>query len=143
MLFSIEQIPRKGTARMPNNEIAPAKTFAECVPAGCRSIHLFGLDLPVIADLPENHKLALHKNGPCIVSEHSISVLELAAGEPPHEMLLDDGEVTEDLPYEVCRAAIVKYVEWSWSRLRAAVFDGNPSASHERHDHDGCHIHIS
>jgi hypothetical protein len=77
------------------------------------SIDVLGMNLRVIADLPDGYKLALHANGPCVATNQGLWGLDLAAGEAPPETALDADE-EPPLPYQVRVAAIQEYVNWSW-----------------------------
>jgi hypothetical protein len=110
--------------------------------------HVFGMDLPVIAELSEGFKLVAHENGPAIANDHAIYALDCAAGEPPPEDsdLWEEDEGVETLSYCVRAEAIREYRKWSWAyiqgdhdeltqlraeneRLRDAIHD---------HGHYGC-----
>lgn len=72
---------------------------------------VFGMNLPIIADLGDGYFLVGHPNGPAIATESSLYALDCAV----------DAELPKEgtLPYEVRRSALQKYREWSWPLVKA------------------------
>jgi hypothetical protein len=97
-----------------------------------------GMLLPVIADLGDGYWLVGHPNGIGIGTEHSITALELAAGEEPKEGTWEEaeGEGREEscLPYEVRRAALEKYTDWVWPLVKSQLDFTNWNPKAERDD---------
>lgn len=82
-----------------------------------------GMSLPVIAELGDGYFLVGHLNGPAIATEHSIAILECAAGEEPAaDEDLDAWDRNEDdIPYAIRWAALKEYRKWSWPIARGRL----------------------
>lgn len=83
--------------------------------------HVIGMDLPIIAELGEGWFLVAHPNRPTIANEHTMATLDLAVGDPPKDrdsLFADDDEFTE-IPHDVRRSAVEKYIDYTWDRVKA------------------------
>ena len=99
---------------------------------GSSPLHeVFGMNLPVIAELPNGYRLVAHPNGPGVADNHSLYALELMAGDAPATDLFEKHEEDEsdELPFRVRAAAIEKYRRWSWPFVRGQFT--YPGASNE------------
>ena len=74
------------------------------------TVNVYGMDLPLIAELSDGYYLVVHKNGPAIGNAHLITVLE-----PP----LNNQDAW--IPPGVYAEAIRKYVDWSWPLVQGNV----------------------
>jgi hypothetical protein len=105
-------------------------------------LHVWGMRLPIIADLGDGWFLVGHPNGEAIATEDSLWDLESAAGAEPKTDALDGPEDAEAekaaLPYEVRRAALKAYGDWAWPLVKGHLsFAGwNPRGAAEQ-EHGG------
>lgn len=90
-------------------------------------LKVFGMNLPVIADLGDGYFLVGHPNGPAIATKDCLWCLTFAAGEDPTCEVVEGRQGT--IPYEVRRRAVDKYVEWTWPTVKGNLdfANWNPS----------------
>lgn len=71
-----------------------------------KTFHIFGMDLPLLADLPNEFKLVLHPNGPAIAASDCIASLDHAH---------------EGIPAAVRDKAIENFIAYAMPRLRFSL----------------------
>ena len=81
------------------------------------NIHVFGMVLPIIADLGDGWYLAAHRNGACIANQDLISVLWDA-----DERLPGDDHDGDSIPRDVRRKAVEAFERFAWPRLKAEFY---------------------
>lgn len=88
------------------------------------TLHVFGMDLPIIAELSHGYYLVAHKNGPAIANAKLLSSLE------------PDEEQDWSIPLGIYAEAIRHYVAWSWPSMAVARWPESAGMVHDEMEPD-------
>ena len=97
------------------------ESLCDCVPVdGLPAHHVFGMNLPIIANLLGNWFLVAHPNGAAIANNHMLTVLcsESMETKRGRQQELFDEEDEDGVPECIRKLAVDKFENYAWKRLK-------------------------
>jgi hypothetical protein len=92
---------------------------------GLPTTTIFGMELPVIADLGDGWFLAAHPNGAAIARDTLLTVLWAESSEtsrPPEEWVDDEDTVKSPIPEAVRAKAVEEFERLAWPLVRGQFY---------------------